>query len=725
MNTTKPIRCLVVDDEPPARDIIRRYIAEMPMLELAGECGNAIEALGILQHRPIDLVFLDIQMPQLKGTELVRSLKNPPKVIFTTAHPDYALEGYELDVVDYLLKPIQFDRFVKAVNKTFQPAKTFDQPESSQPVAAAENEPRKEAFVYFRSDRKMVKVMLQDILYVESMKDYVKIYTTEGVIITKQSITSVEAMLPELSFIRVHRSFIVSIGKIKSYTHELVEIEKTEIPIGKLYRNEVRKVLGVVLAFLVSLCAFLPSVSAQKGKTLKPVIEPCACPVVVDSSFKTRCGYLIVPENRKKNNDRTIKLPFVMVLSNNPHKKKDPVLFTSGGPGNSSLGWATGMSQNKNILLNERDCIAFEQRGTRYALPYLRSFELDTAIKESYRKNLSKDSMVIVGIQRYRKKLEARGIDLSGYNSDETVADIDDLLRALEIDSVNLFGGSYSGGLMMAVLQKDPARVRSLVLDSPLPMFIPVDEDEPAHFNEALDILFRHCETDSADQGLYGGLKEKFRSYFTSIIGKELYIPYLERGTTDTIMVQYTKNELLDVIEGYLLDYKRLKDLPFVITEMIKGHHDVYIRKKLDDIFNKNTAPDGMRISVYCADEAAYHNEAIIRQLYHVYPYMEGYHINDVYKAICDCWPSPPIDPLTKQAFYSDKPVLLADGEMDPACCPLYIDMIHHYMPNSQRFLFINRTHGVGGTEMNELKQRFLDSPYKKIGFVAPGVISY
>ena len=244
MHMTKPIRCLIVDDEPPARDIIRRYIAEMPMLELAGECGNAIEALGILQHRSIDLVFLDIRMPQLKGTELVRTLKNPPRVIFTTAHADYALEGYELDIVDYLLKPIQFDRFVKAVNKTLQPAKNFEGPEDMPPAAAFESEPRKEAFVYFRSDRKMVKVMLQEILYVESMKDYVKVYTTTGVIITKQSITSVEAMLPDASFIRVHRSFIVSIGKIRSFTHELVEIDKMEIPIGKLYRHEVRKVLG-------------------------------------------------------------------------------------------------------------------------------------------------------------------------------------------------------------------------------------------------------------------------------------------------------------------------------------------------------------------------------------------------------------------------------------------------------------------------------------------------
>lgn len=252
LQNSSTIRCLIVDDEPPARDILRRYIGEMPMLELVDECGNAMEALQLLQRRPVDLLFLDIRMPQLKGTELVKILKNPPRVIFTTAHADYALEGYELDVVDYLLKPIQFDRFVKAVSKAGWSGQgdpggvggQFGQGASGWAGGPGVSAVGRDPFVYFRMDRKMVKVMLHDIFYVESMKDYVKVFTSEGVIITKQSISSVEAMLPEESFIRTHRSYIVSIGKIKSYTHELIEIDKTEIPIGKLFRNGVKKVLG-------------------------------------------------------------------------------------------------------------------------------------------------------------------------------------------------------------------------------------------------------------------------------------------------------------------------------------------------------------------------------------------------------------------------------------------------------------------------------------------------
>lgn len=232
MNENRKIKCLVVDDEPPAREIISRYIASVPMLHLAGECGNAIQAMSFLQSHPVDLIFLDIRMPQLNGNDLLKIIKHPPKVIFTTAHAEYALEGYDLDVADYLLKPIQFERFLKAVHKATQNVQIAE--DMIPPVEISH-----EAFVYFRADRKMVKVLLKDILYIESMKDYIKVVTKDQVIITKQSITSVEAMLPKHLFIRTHRSFIVAMHSIKSFTSELIEIGGTEIPIGKLFRNEV------------------------------------------------------------------------------------------------------------------------------------------------------------------------------------------------------------------------------------------------------------------------------------------------------------------------------------------------------------------------------------------------------------------------------------------------------------------------------------------------------
>jgi two-component system LytT family response regulator len=243
MTEPRAIRCLIIDDEPPAREVLRRYVQDVPTLQLAGECSHAIQALTVLQQQPVDLMFLDIRMPQLDGTTFLKTLKNPPKVIFTTAYTEYALEGYELDVVDYLLKPVRFDRFLKAVNKAFPLINTAMDSSSFTTPATQEEEKKNESFVYFRADRKMQKVMLSDILYIESMKDYVKVITTQGVIITKQSITSVEAMLTGKLFVRTHRSYIVAVGKIRSYTSELIEIDKTEIPIGKLYRNGVMKVL--------------------------------------------------------------------------------------------------------------------------------------------------------------------------------------------------------------------------------------------------------------------------------------------------------------------------------------------------------------------------------------------------------------------------------------------------------------------------------------------------
>ena len=239
--TNIPVQCLIVDDEPMARDVVRRYIEQIPSLHVAAEFGNAIDATLFLQKNPVDMIFLDIRMPQLSGTDFVRSLRNIPKIIFTTAHKEYAHEGFELDVVDYLLKPIRFDRFLRAVNKAF-PQKHH---EMGNVVRGASQDLRfASPFIYLKVDRKMVKIMLDDILYIESDKDYVKVFTTGTTIITRQTISSVEAMLSENKFFRIHRSFIISLDKIRSFTNETVELGNKELPIGKLYRNGFLKIQG-------------------------------------------------------------------------------------------------------------------------------------------------------------------------------------------------------------------------------------------------------------------------------------------------------------------------------------------------------------------------------------------------------------------------------------------------------------------------------------------------
>ena len=180
-------------------------------------------------------------MPHILGTNFIRTLKNPPKVIFTTAYRKYAVEGFELDAVDFLLKPIGFDRFLKAVNKIFQLNLQSNLPELEKPENSKESA---QPFLYFRSDRKMVKVLFNDILYIEGLRDYIKIFTTTKTIVTKHLLASLQEMLPADTFLRIHRSYIVSINKIDSYRSDIIEIAKKELPIGRLYKHDVSKLLN-------------------------------------------------------------------------------------------------------------------------------------------------------------------------------------------------------------------------------------------------------------------------------------------------------------------------------------------------------------------------------------------------------------------------------------------------------------------------------------------------
>ena len=240
MSAGRKIKCLVIDDEPPAREILKQHIVGVESLELTGVCCNAIEATNFLKEHQVDLLFLDIQMPQLLGTNFIRTLKSPPKIIFTTAYRKYAIEGFELDAVDYILKPISLERFLKAVNKVLQTNLSPTQPINEM----KENHAELNRFLYFRVDRKMVKVLLNDILFIEGLKDYVKIFTAGKTIITKHVLSTLERMLPSDEFLRIHRSFIVAINKIDSYNADSVEIAKHELPIGRLFKHDVNRALN-------------------------------------------------------------------------------------------------------------------------------------------------------------------------------------------------------------------------------------------------------------------------------------------------------------------------------------------------------------------------------------------------------------------------------------------------------------------------------------------------
>lgn len=226
------IKCLIIDDEPLAIQIIREYMAQVNDLELVTTFENSLEAFEWVSTHPIDLIFLDIQMPLLTGIDFIKTLPHPPKVIFTTAHRNYAIESYELDVVDYLLKPISFIRFFKSVNK-FKSLSNIpiNTPQITQPELVHDH-------LYVNANKKFIKILFDHIRYVESIKDYIHIHTTEQNVITKEKISGFAEKLPQ-GFMRIHRSFIVNVARINAFTATHVEIEGEELPIGYSYKNEV------------------------------------------------------------------------------------------------------------------------------------------------------------------------------------------------------------------------------------------------------------------------------------------------------------------------------------------------------------------------------------------------------------------------------------------------------------------------------------------------------
>ncbi len=228
------LRCLLIDDEPPALKVLAKYIAEISGMEIVGQCNNAIEALEVLALHPVDVVFLDIKMPRIIGTAFYKSLAHPPKVIFVTAYREFAVDGFELDAVDYLVKPVSFERFLQAITKLNRLISNQIQDSDNSSLR------RNDSFVYLKVDKDMKKIFISEILYIEGWKDYVKVFLSENkYLLVKQSISSMENLFSDYKFLRIHRSYIVSLDNISGYNGVGVQLGKAEIPIGRLYKHTV------------------------------------------------------------------------------------------------------------------------------------------------------------------------------------------------------------------------------------------------------------------------------------------------------------------------------------------------------------------------------------------------------------------------------------------------------------------------------------------------------
>ena len=229
------LRCLIVDDEPLAIDVIENYLQRLQVTSIQ-RCGNAMDAFQLLQQQPFDLVFLDIEMPLLSGLDLLKSISNPPTIIFTTAYRDYAVEGFEFEVLDYLVKPISFPRFMKAIERVLKNNKS----QSGDPTATGDNE-----FLFLKVDRKFVKINISDILYIESLKDYIRVKTVQESWVCYQTLTSITEKLPKEKFMRVHRSFTIALDKVTVVHTDSVEIQGAPIPISREHKQEaMRRICG-------------------------------------------------------------------------------------------------------------------------------------------------------------------------------------------------------------------------------------------------------------------------------------------------------------------------------------------------------------------------------------------------------------------------------------------------------------------------------------------------
>ncbi|HEX8426118.1 alpha/beta fold hydrolase [Hymenobacter sp.] len=452
-------------------------------------------------------------------------------------------------------------------------------------------------------------------------------------------------------------------------------------------------------------------IAAVRGQGYQPIIESTACLVKYDARLIVKSGYLVVPENRQRPQGRKVKVPFLFVRKPEQDARRNISLFSTGGPGYSttanidSIGYKSG-------LLKYGATILFDQRGTKRAQPCLDCPEVYEAIKRSYRTGLSQDSLAEAAAKECRKKLTSQGINLSAYNTVESAEDINDLRRALQLDSLNLIGVSYSGGLMLTVVRNHPEAVRSLVLNSPLPGYVHYEEEALLNINEALEQVFADVAADPA----YANLRSRFHAYFTAITGKKFKLKYLEKGARDSLTITYTKHELLGAIVDRL-NGNQVKTLPVVINDLLRGRHRAYVQEQLDGVFAGNSAESlGMRYSVYCTEQIAYADPGLEAAQEKTVPWLAGYRFNNVNHAICACWQVKPEPKLVKTPVYSAVPALIVAGDIDPWCRPFYNQLIKRYMPNSQLLL----QHGWGHTpgfkaENVDYVELFLAHPYQKL----------
>ena len=447
-----------------------------------------------------------------------------------------------------------------------------------------------------------------------------------------------------------------------------------------------------------------------------PRFEPSDCAIPIPKDETPVCGYVVVPENRTIRNGRTIRLPIIIQKSNSPGPKPDPLLRTFGGPGASSLNMMRG--RKTSPWLNDRDLIIFEQRGTKYAQPALECPEVDGANISSAKKHLDARSARTNELNAAKAcydRLKSSGIDLSGYNSRESAADIEDVRRVLKYDKINLYGVSYSSRLMLNVIRDHPNGIRSVILESPLPPQVNYDELGVDGIVYSLNKLFSNCRAEANCKKAYPDLEKEFYSAVAELNKRPVTAPGKDNISGETFNVLLNGDDLVTWIIDYFLSNEAaaIADVPMIIHQIFGKDYTIFKRYAGDKV-NPSSNSWGMRYSIWCSEEMPFENIKKIKEQSTRYSGLQGYEVMAL-PDICSVWKVPAGEPVENKPVASGVPALVLTAEYDAYTPPAWGKETASYLKNSFLVEVPWTGHGPGFSVscVRDLIAGFLNDPGK------------